>query len=408
MSEAPRQAVILAGGRGLRMRPLTDTVPKHMLRLHGRPFLDYQLEMLREQGLERVLLLLGYRPEATMEYCDDGSRWGLRIGYRATEPERETSFRLAEALPALDDTFLLLYCDNYWPLPMDRIWSSYCEAGQPLAQMTVYENSDGYSRSNVAVGADGTVVQYDRLRQSAGLNGVDIGYLLMRREAAGLLCPAGDLALEAALYPRLVAAGQLRAYLTGHRYYGVGSPERLELTEKFLRRRPAVILDRDGVLNQRPRPAEYITDWRQWQWLDGALESLRWLHEAGYQVVVASNQAGVARGIVSSDALLRLDRRMKEEAREAGGAIDASYYCPHGWDAGCQCRKPLPGLLLQAQRDLHLDLSRTWFIGDDACDQAAAKAAGCLYGSVSPGRGLRELLARITNQSEDAACVNAY
>jgi D-glycero-D-manno-heptose 1,7-bisphosphate phosphatase len=205
----------------------------------------------------------------------------------------------------------------------------------------------------------------------------------------------------------MVSAGQLRAYRTGHRYYGVGTPDRLRLAEKFLLRKPAVILDRDGVLNRRPGPTEYVTDWGEWQWLDGALESLHALHEAGYQVVVASNQAGVARGFLSTADLLHLDRRMKEEARQAGGSIDASYYCPHGWNEGCQCRKPLPGMLFQAQRDLHLDLSRTWFIGDDERDQAAAGAAGCLYQSVSPTRGLRELVTRTCSRANPTAATRS-
>ena len=77
----PTQAVILAGGRGTRLKPLTDTRPKPMIEIHGRPFLEYQIEQLRDQGFERILFLLGYRPEVVQEYCGDGRRWGVKIEY---------------------------------------------------------------------------------------------------------------------------------------------------------------------------------------------------------------------------------------------------------------------------------------------------------------------------------------
>src|SRR5581483_11448900 len=89
----PRQAVILAGGRGERMRPLTDDKPKPMIPVNGRPFLEYQIVQLAEQGFERVLLLLGYRAEAVREYFGDGARWGIRIDYVVTAPELLTSSR---------------------------------------------------------------------------------------------------------------------------------------------------------------------------------------------------------------------------------------------------------------------------------------------------------------------------
>jgi histidinol-phosphate phosphatase family protein len=90
-----------------------------------------------------------------------------------------------------------------------------------------------------------------------------------------------------------------------------------------------------------------------------------------------SNQAGVARGAMSEADLLDIHRRLVREATLAGGRIDAIYYCPHNWDAGCECRKPKPGMLFQAQREFNLDLSRTPFVGDDERDRQAAEAAGC-------------------------------
>ncbi len=142
-------------------------------------------------------------------------------------------------------------------------------------------------------------------------------------------------------------------------------------------RRRAVFLDRDGVLNERPPRAEYVTRPDDVRWLPGAREALRRFTEAGWRVVVVSNQAGVGRGVMSEDDVRAVNEQLKRDAEQHGGRIDAFYYCPHDWDAGCDCRKPRPGMLFRAQRDFHLNLNRTVFIGDDDRDAEAALAAGC-------------------------------
>lgn len=384
--ERPRQAVILAGGRGERLRPLTDTRPKPIIEFHGKPFLGYLLELLRIQGFERVLLLLGYRAEAIQAYCGDGSRWGLTVECSVSAVEHDTGMRLRLAADRLDPIFLFLYCDNYWPMPFDRMWARYLAAGAP-ALLTVYRNRDRYSRDNVRVDGEGVIVTYDKTRTAPGLSGVEMGFGIFRREVLSLL-PEGNVSFEREVYPHLAAGRELAAFVTDHRYYSVSSHERLPLTEQFLKRRPAVILDRDGVLNVRPPKAQYVRSWADWRWLPGALEALRLFTEADFRVIVVSNQAGIARGAMTEADVAAIHAQMQHEAQDAGGRIDAIYYCPHGWDAGCDCRKPKPGMLYQAQREFHLDLSRTPFIGDDERDGQAAEAAGCPWMQVDGQRTL--------------------
>ena len=376
----PRQAVILAGGRGERMRPFTDSAPKHMYPFHGRPFAHWLVERLRGEGFERILFLLGYRPEPTRAYFGDGRRMGLEIEYADTPAEWESGTRLGESIERLEPEFLLCYCDNIWPLRMLRASEQWRRSGAPV-QIAVYENSDAYTRSNVRV-EDGRVTVYDPTRAAEGLTGVDIGYALVARAALGAL-PDGNVGFSAALYPKLAACGQLGAHLTQHRYYSAGSPERLEATAEFLGSRAAVLVDRDGVLNARAAPGEYVKNWGEWRWLPGAVQALARFHRAGYRVAVISNQAGIALGALTREGLDGIHARMRTEVEAAGGFIDAIYVCPHHWEAGCACRKPRPGMLFEAQRALHLDLTRTWFLGDDERDAQAADAAGCLFAMVS-------------------------
>ena len=374
----PRQAVIFAGGRGTRLGKLTDHRPKPMVEFHGRPFLSYLIEMLRDQGFDRVLLLLGYRADVVVDHYRDGHDLGVDLTYDITEPEHETSYRFqhAQSRALLDECFLLLYCDNYWPMRFDDMWAAFRDR-DVAAQVTVYSNLDGYTRDRVRVGADGLVEAFDRERTQPGLQGTEIGFALVWRDRVADLVPRLPMPFEAGVYPELVHRRQLGAYCTDHRYYSVGDERRLDRTDAFLARRPTVILDRDGVLNVKPPRAQYVRRPDEFVWIPGSLDALRTLHEAGFRIIVVTNQAGVGRNAMTAQDLADVHAAMVRDIERAGGAIDAIYVCPHDWDEGCRCRKPAPGMLFDAQREHDLDLTRTPFIGDDERDEQAARAAGC-------------------------------
>jgi D-glycero-D-manno-heptose 1,7-bisphosphate phosphatase len=372
------------------MRPYTDSMPKAMVPFAGKPFLQHVMEMLRAQGFTDVLLLLGYLPHVIEDHFGDGSQLGLRISYDRTATEDLTAHRVQHAAHLLDERFLLLYCDNYWPMQFDRMWEQYVRVGAP-AMVTVYANRDGWSRSSVIVEAD-RVITFDRGRTTPGLEGVEISYAVLERDVVLPLLPARQELFEQAVYPVLAQRGLLSAFWTEHRYYSVGGLERLPFTAEFFEGSPAMLLDRDGVLNARPPKATYVVQPDDFRWLPGTLEALRLLTTAGYRIAVVSNQAGVARGAMTAQQLDAVTERMVTEAAAAGGRIDATYHCPHGWDEGCLCRKPSPGMLFQAQRDLSLDLTKTLFVGDDDRDGLAATAAGCLYAQVDEDRSLLDVV----------------
>lgn len=395
--ERPRQAVVLAGGRGTRMRPLTDDRPKPMIEFHGRPFLEYVIEMLREQGFERVELLLGYLPDVVHDHFGDGSRFGVEIGYSVSSPDDLTASRLRLVEHRLEEHFLLAYCDNYWPMQMGRMWERFCSL-DVLAMVTVYANRDGYRSGKDSVRVEeGYVTAFDKTRTTPGLQGVEISYAILSRQVLDLL-PEQDELVELALYPQLAERRQLGAFLTDHRYYSVGGLERLPVTERFLARKPAVILDRDGTLNHRPPKAQYVTRPEEFEWLPGSLEALRLLEDHDYTVALVSNQAGINRGALSEADLGAIHTKMQADVEAAGGWIDAIYHCPHDWDEGCECRKPAPGMLFQAQREFDLDLTRTPFIGDDDRDGQAAEVAGCPFFMVNERRPLLDVVQELVGK----------
>ncbi|HXE65774.1 MAG TPA: HAD-IIIA family hydrolase [Rhodanobacteraceae bacterium] len=148
-----------------------------------------------------------------------------------------------------------------------------------------------------------------------------------------------------------------------------------------------VILDRDGVLNAEPRDGGYVVDWAQWRWLPGALESLALLGSKGVRISVATNQSCVGRGIVSREQIDVVHARMLDEAAQAGATIGHVFVCPHAPEQGCDCRKPAPGLLLQALDATGSARNATVVLGDDFRDLQAAESAGIAAVLVRTGKG---------------------
>lgn len=391
--DRPTQAVILAGGLGSRLAPITNTIPKPMVPFHGKPFLEYLVELLKQQGFKKALLLLGYLAPKIQDHFGDGRRFGIEIEYSVTPVEDDTGRRVWHVKDCLDPVFVLMYGDNYWPMPFEQMWAWFSAHTAP-AMVTVYNNEDNYSKDNLRVDTDWFITTYDKSRQAPGLKGVELGFMILRRELLEKL-PESNSSFEAVMFPQLAQQRQLLAFTTDHRYYSVSNHQRLPLTEAFLARLPTVILDRDGVLNQKMPRAQYVRSWKEWTWLPEVLEALRAFKQAGYRVIVVTNQAGIARGVMTHADLQEIHVHMQREVVEAGGQIDAIYHCPHGWDEGCRCRKPEPGMLFQAQRDFHLDLSRVWFVGDDERDGLAAAAAGCHFAMVTAGNSLNQVTEQI-------------
>ena len=388
-SSPPKQAVILAGGKGTRLLPLTATTPKPMILIRDIPFLEHLITSLRNQGIRRILLLLGYLSNKIVDYFGDGNRFDVEISYNISPIEDETGMRLKRAIDKIENIFLFLYCDNYLPFSYKHMWHVFCEQSVP-AMVTVYDNADGYSKSNIRISPDGRVEVYDITRTAKNLQGVDIGYMIIERDILNLI-PEGNVSFEKTVYPQLVQDHRLHAYLTYHRYYSVGDFRRLPMTEVFFQRNPAILIDRDGVLNRKMPLGQYVCSWADWEWLDGSLKALKLLHERGYKTILISNQAGIGRGLMTENDLDVIHARMKREAQAAGGTIDAIYVCAHHWDEDCFCRKPKPGMLFMAQKDFHLDLSRTTFIGDDERDGIAAKAAGARWAKVDENQSLYDI-----------------
>jgi len=147
----------------------------------------------------------------------------------------------------------------------------------------------------------------------------------------------------------------------------------------------AIFLDRDGVLNRKAPEGSYVASLSEFEVLPGSLEAIAQLCGNGWQVFLVTNQRGIARGMVSADAVEQIHRWLLEQVRYAGGQITQVYVCPHDYSDLCNCRKPNPGMLLRAAREHSLDLAHSWMVGDSIRDMQAGRAVGCKTAYIGEG-----------------------
>ncbi len=143
------------------------------------------------------------------------------------------------------------------------------------------------------------------------------------------------------------------------------------------KKRKAVFLDRDGIINQKPQEHDYVKSWKEFKFIPGIEELIKAAKEEGYLVIVITNQRGIARGLVSREVVEKIHEKMVASLKKKGAIIDAIYYCPHDIKDHCNCRKPKPGMILQAAKEFNIDLKNSIVIGDSESDIMAGKAVGC-------------------------------
>lgn len=376
----PQQAVILCGGLGNRLRPLTDTLPKPLAPVNGRPFLAYLVQQLAEQGIRRIVLLTGYLGEMVRDYFGDGAAFGVTISYSHGPAEWETGRRIWEARDQLDPCFLLLYSDNYVPVSVAKLAAAHTSGGHAVT-LLLQPKTPG----NIRLGAHGEIEVYDSSRRGEGLDHVEIGYMVIDRDGVLSTFEAPDVSFSRIL-ERLTSAGRVGGLVTGDPYHSISDPERWKRAEQYLKIKPIVMLDRDGTINARPPRAEYVSQWDQFHWIDDTVNALEQLSRHGFRFIVLSNQAGIARGMLQAEQVTGINARMVAELAARGVEILDVYVCPHHWDDKCQCRKPEPGMFFAAARQHLLRLDRTVYVGDDPRDCRAAYNAECVSVLIGPDR----------------------
>lgn len=357
-------AVILAGGKGERMLPITEFQPKALVPVWGTPMLKLQIDQLARLGIRKVAILTGYFGEDIKSYIDSQS-FKVEIVCIQSEPNLEPGERLASSVNVLPKEFLLLYCDNY--IPDDETVLSQINSDSEVTMVLQCRDS-----GNIQLQDSQTCIYIQKNRHSNSPY-VELGYIAIRSE--NFMTILGE-TLDLNLSFKIFSEQYKMSYLMLNSDY-----QSISDFQRFIRQGiqgKIIVLDRDGILNRKMEPRKYLSSFGQLEYEMKYIKIFETLGELGYNFVIASNQPGVATGEVSEDFLNKLHRKMTNDLRSFGVNILAFYLCKHHWNENCNCRKPKPGLLNQIATDFQLSPKETYFIGDEDKDMEAAESSGML------------------------------
>lgn len=390
-------AVITAGGRGTRVAGVDDSLPKPMLPVAGKPVLQHQVECLKRQGIEKIIFTIGYKGEKIRGLFGDGSRFGVRAEYVEEKEPLGTAGALYYLKSKVQEDFFLINGDLIFDLDLQRMMDFH-KSYHAVATLLVHPNDHPYDSGLIVVDAAGRVNGWLSKEEKRGWyqNCANAGIHILSPRLLEKLKTPRKTDLDRDLLKPMVSSGEVFAYRSPEYVKDMGTPERIAQVERDLyselvarknlcQKQRAVFLDRDGTINQYVGFLRNIDDF---ELIDGAAEMIRKINQSGYLAIVVTNQPVIARGEITWEQLREIHNKMETLLGEKGAYVDDIFVCPHHPDKGfpgevveykteCECRKPKPGMLLQAAEKYHINLKESWMVGDSERDMEAGKAAGC-------------------------------
>jgi NDP-sugar pyrophosphorylase family protein len=223
------QAVILAGGLGKRLRPLTHITPKLMVKIYGKPFLEHHILSLREQGIRNIVLLVGHLGDKIKSYFKDGSEFNVNIAY-SEDSQLGTGGAIKNASHLLEDEFIVINGDTYLPIKYENLIRRFRESNK-LGVITVYDNSEKIAKSNVFV-KDGKIIEYNR-EGAPHFTHMDAGVSIFKKDIIKIM-DRDKFSLEDELYPILINMNEIAHFPTSQRFFDIHILEKMENVRKCL------------------------------------------------------------------------------------------------------------------------------------------------------------------------------
>lgn len=391
------KAVIMAGGRGTRISSVVSDIPKPMIPILGKPVLEYEIDCLKRQGFTNIILVVGYLGSFIRNYFGDGSKFGISISYYEEVEPLGTAGALAYLKDLLTEDFLLLNGDILFDIDLER-FIQFHKDKHAQATLFTHPNSHPYDSGLIITDKNQRVLQWLHKEEPRTdyKNRVNAGIHILSPSVLDRIPIGKKTDLDRDVLKSLIPAGMVYAYDSPEYVKDMGTPERYysviedlksgRVAAKNLKNKQrAVFLDRDGTINVYKG---FITRCEEFELVEDASMAIKQLNKLGFLVIVITNQPVIARGECTVEELDRIHMKMERLLGEQGAYVDAIFYCPHHPDKGydgeiealkidCNCRKPKPGMLLEASRIYNIDLNHSYLIGDDQRDMLAGKAVGC-------------------------------
>ena len=359
------KAVILAGGRGERIRPISDTLPKALVPIDGKPIIAHQIEQLERVGVREIFILTGYLAQSIASYCGQ-LQTNMKIHCIESSPGATPAQRILNSQIDIGDEFLLIYCDNF--ILSDSNIESVLQSNAAITFL-VQSRDVGNIKLN-----SNQQAFYTSDQRSSDYRAVELGNISVKtKRFMEVLNKTQDLpqTLEK-LSNELVCLAVISNS-------PVNSISNLKTYTSNLRRRRILLLDRDGILVEKMPYREYLSNLKDYRPIYENWSTLKKVSNLGVDFLIATNQPGVATGEVSEEFLSAFHIRLVSDLLDFGINVLAVYACKHHWNENCNCRKPKPGMLLEAMEQFEISAESTLYIGDEVKDSIAASAAGIDY-----------------------------
>lgn len=392
------EAVIVAGGKGTRLRSISGDIPKPMVDVAGEPILRHLISCCAAHGFKSVHLLTGYRADVIRDYFGDGHQFNVHIEHHVETTPLGTAGAVKAIESVVGERFLLMYGDVFTDMNLSRLVAFDSEHGG-MGTLVVHSNNHPIDSDLVEIDPHCRITAFHSKPHVEGRyysNLVNAGVAILSRHVLHHVAPEQHLDFGRDIYPRAVANGEdLYGYNTPEYIHDMGTPDRLARVRtdfdsglsrrmNLENRRRAVFIDRDGTLN---RYCPYIDKLDDFELIPEAIPALKLLNGTDWLVIVVTNQPQVARGQITEADVRLMHKKMETLLGKEGAKVDAIYYCPHHPDSGfpgerpeykirCECRKPAPGMYLAAAKYFNIDLSQSVYVGDSTADIAVCHRFG--------------------------------
>lgn len=391
------QLVIIAGGKGTRLG-LQD-IPKPMVKIGDKPLLEHQIELAKAYGIKDIFILSGHLSHVIEDYFGNGEKWGVNIQH-VVEPYplgTAGSVKLLES--KISERFLVFYGDVVMDFDIDSFIefdAQYDSVGTTL----VHPNDHPFDSDLLEVNEDNLVTKVlpkPHEKNEYYQNLVNAAVYIFSPKVFRYIEPGVSQDFGKHILSKIVESGEkLIAYSTPEYIKDMGTADRFKhvsddlLSGKVARlnkknSRPAIFLDRDGVINKNMDTNPLA---KGFDLLPNVSDAVKLINKSDYLSVVITNQPMIAKGFVTFDEVYATHKKMETLLGDSGAYLNKIYFCPHHPEKGfdgeipelkidCDCRKPKPGMLLKAQKDLNIDLENSWIIGDQETDIKAGKNVAC-------------------------------
>lgn len=392
------KVVIIAGGKGTRIASVNNEIPKSMIPIAGKPVLEYQIELAKRYGFVEIILIVGHLGNVIEDYFQNGSKWGVLLTYYREEIALGTAGALPFIRENLLEDFFVFYGDTIMDVALDQMLAFHKQKNAD-ASLFLHPNDHPFDSDLVVVNDSGKIIDFYSKPHPDGFvsrNLVNAALYILSPKIIDLVPVNKKSDFGKDIFPACLNSNvNLYGYISPEYIKDMGTPERYDkvnsdvisgkvarLNRKY--KRKAIFLDRDGVITFE---INLLKDPSELKLIEGAAKAIKLINMSGYLAIVATNQPVIARNLCSVEELAVIHNTLEMLLGKEQAFLDSIYYCPHHPDSDypeerkeykikCECRKPKPGMLIQASKDFNIDMKNSFMIGDRKSDIEAGENAG--------------------------------